>query len=112
MLTPTKGTNGGGNGYLMGMGWLQKVGDMVRRDPDVRDRGEDDAPTDPAHGSRETGGVTQPGAMDQNSTTGTTPSDEFVGRAGSDETGDTGLSGGEARAGGAVGDDQGAARDG
>ena len=81
------------------------------RDPEVERRGEQDAPVDPANGSRETGGVPQPGTMDQNSTTGTTPSEEFVGRAGSDETGDVGLSGGEARTGERADGRTGAARD-
>jgi hypothetical protein len=49
--------------------------------------------------------------MDENSTTGTTESGEFVGRAGSDETGDVGLSGGEARSGGPIEGRTGAARD-
>lgn len=73
----------------------------VRRDRDAPPlRGEDDAPVDPAHGSRETGGAAPedaPDTMDANSTTGTTQSGEFVGRAGSDEPGDVGLSGAEAR---------------
>jgi hypothetical protein len=48
--------------------------------------------------SRETGGVENQDAPDQASTTGTTPSDEFVGRvAGTDES-DVGESGAEARA--------------
>jgi hypothetical protein len=94
------------------MGWLQKISDRVGRDRSMRQRGEDDAPTDPAHGTRPTGGEPQPAAMDQNSTTGTTPNQSYVGRPSGDETGDTGLNGGEARAGGTVGDDQGAGREG
>ena len=37
--------------------------------------------------SRDEDGVEQPGAPDQNSTTGTTPSDEFVGRVAGDDGG-------------------------
>ena len=77
------------------MAWLQKVTDLVRRDRRMRRRGEADAPTDPAHGTRETGGGKE----------------TWVGRGGADETADTGLSGGEARTGGPVPDDTGAGRD-
>jgi hypothetical protein len=76
------------------MGLFDKLGGLLSRDRRMRERGERDAPTDPAHGTRE-------------STDGT-----YVGRAGDDESGDTGISGSEGRAGGAVGDDQGAGRDG
>jgi hypothetical protein len=49
--------------------------------------------------SRDEGGVEQPGAPDQNSTTGTTPNEEFVGRvAGDDGGGYEGETGAEARA--------------
>ncbi len=77
----------------------------------MRSRGEGDAPADPANaGARATGGGSEVDSMDQNSTTGTSESDTFVGRAGSDETGDVGLSGAEAR--GDVADGRtGAARD-
>jgi hypothetical protein len=112
MLTPRDETTGLGKGYRVVMGWLQKVSELVGRDRRMRERGEDDAPTDPAHGTREAGGVVQPGATDQNSTTGTTPNESYVGQPSGDETGDTDLSGSEARAGGAVEDDQGAGRDG
>jgi hypothetical protein len=111
MFTPRDETTGRGKGYRVVMGWLQKVSELVGRDRRMRERGEDDAPTDPAHGTREAGGVVQPGATDQNSTTGTTPNESYVGRPSGDETGDTGLSGSEARAGGPVEDDQGAGRD-
>jgi hypothetical protein len=77
------------------MGWVQKLTGLVRSDRRMRDRGEDDAPTDPAHGTRETGGG----------------KDTWVGRGGADETAGPGLTGGEARAGGEVPPDQGAGRD-
>lgn len=93
------------------MGLLQNIKDLVGRDHAMRRRGEADAPTDPAHGTRETGGVPDPTTMDQNSSTGTTPNQSYVGRAGGDETGDTGISGAEGRAGGEVGGHTGAARD-
>ena len=61
--------------------------------------GEADAPVDAETArSRATGGVPQSGATDTHSTTGTTPSDSFVGRAGGDDSGDTGTTGAEARA--------------
>jgi hypothetical protein len=48
--------------------------------------------------SRDEGGVAQDGPTDQNSTTGTTPNDEFVGRvSGDDGGGYEGLTGAEAR---------------
>ena len=93
------------------MGWIQKLTELVSSDRRAGERGENDAPTDPANGSRETGGGPDVGTMDKNSTTGTTSSETFVGRAGGDETGDVGLSGGEARTGGEVGGHTGAARD-
>jgi hypothetical protein len=75
------------------MGWIQKLGRLIARDSRMRERGEQDAPTDPAHGTRESADGT------------------YVGRAGSDETADPGVSGAEARAGGAVSDRSGAGRD-
>lgn len=49
--------------------------------------------------SRDEGGVEQPDAPDQNSTTGTTPNEEFVGRvSGDDGGGYEGETGAEARA--------------
>lgn len=48
--------------------------------------------------SRDEGGVEQPGAPDQNSTTGTTPNEEFVGRVAGDDGGYEGETGAEARA--------------
>jgi len=65
----------------------------------AQDKSESDTSSD-GHvaGSRATGGVANPDAPDQASTTGTTPSSEFVGRvAGADES-DVGESGAEARA--------------
>ncbi|HST47600.1 hypothetical protein [Jatrophihabitans sp.] len=65
----------------------------------ANDKGEADTSADDnVAGSRATGGVSNPEAPDQASTTGTTPSSEFVGRvAGTDES-DVGESGAEARA--------------
>lgn len=65
----------------------------------AHDKSESDTSTDDhVAGSRATGGVPNPDAPDQASTTGTTPSGEFVGRvAGTDES-DVGESGAEARA--------------
>jgi hypothetical protein len=61
--------------------------------------GETDTPADSAvAGSRATGGAADPDADDPNSTTGTTDSGSFVGRASSDEVGDVEESGGEKRA--------------
>jgi hypothetical protein len=75
------------------MGLLQTLGGLFSRDRRMRDRGEQDAPTDPANGTRE-------------STDGT-----YVGRAGADEPMDEGVSGAEARGGGPVDGHTGAARD-
>jgi len=63
------------------------------------EKSESDVSSDEAvAGSRATGGVPQPDAPDQGSTTGSSPTPEFVGRiAGADE-GDTGESGAERRA--------------
>jgi hypothetical protein len=91
--------------------WIQKLTRLVSGDRATAQRGERDAPTDPANGTRETGGGPDVGTMDKHSTTGTTSSGSYVGRAGGDETGDVGLSGGEARTGGEVGGRTGAARD-
>lgn len=65
----------------------------------AKDKAESDTTADDhVAGSRDTGGVENPEAPDQASTTGTTPSGEFVGRvAGTDES-DVGESGAEARA--------------
>ena len=93
------------------MTWIKRLTRFVSRDQRMRERGEQDAPTDPAHGSRETGGGSDVESMDVNSTTGTTSSGSFVGRAGSDETGDVGLSGAEARSGERADGHTGAARD-
>ena len=91
---------------------LEKVKAWFERDRTARGRGEHDAPADPANaGARGTGGGSDVGSMDRNSTTGTTESGEFVGRAGGDETGDVGLSGGEARTGHRADGRTGAARD-
>ena len=93
------------------MGWIQKLFASMSRDRRMRARGEQDAPTDPAHGTRETGGGPDIGTADKNSSTGTTTNQTYVGRAGGDEAGDAGLSGGEARSGSPVEGRTGAARD-
>ncbi len=71
----------------------------ARLDGMANDKGEPDTRADDhVAGSRATGGVENPDAPDQGSTTGTTPTPEFVGRvAGIDES-DVGESGAEARA--------------
>jgi hypothetical protein len=90
----------------------QRIKQFIVQDRTSRERGELDAPADPANaGARDTGGGSDVDTMDTNSTTGTTESGEFVGRAGGDETGDVGLSGGEARSGGPIAGRTGAARD-
>jgi hypothetical protein len=87
--------------------------DAARRRSSAQRLTEADAPADVGTArTRATGGVTQPGAQNPNATTGTTPSETFVGRAGADESPDAGLSGAEARAGEAAdGRGEGAARD-
>ncbi len=99
------------SGYRPDMAIGQLLKNLFVRDREMRRRGESDAPTDPAHGTRPVGGGPDVGTMDKNSTTGTTQSDEYVGRAGGDETGDVGLSGGEARSGHRADGRTGAARD-
>lgn len=86
--------------------------DRLKRTLIARRRGEQDAPADPANaGARETGGGSGVPTQDRHSTTGTTESDEFVGRAGADESGDPGITGAEARGGRQAGRGTGAASD-
>lgn len=60
---------------------------------------ESDVPDDPhLANTRRTGGRDPKREPDEHSTTGTTESEEFVGRVGGDEGGDSGESGAEARA--------------
>lgn len=92
------------------MSILGRVLGWVRRDRAARRRGEIDAPAENA-GPRPTGGRPPGATQDQHSTTGTTEHDEFVGRAGGDEAGEPGTSGGESRSGGPVSGDTGAGRD-
>ncbi len=83
------------------MALWSRVREAVTRERQSRKVTENDAPADTASGrTRATGGVPDADAGDQNSTTGTTPSDTFVGRASGDEAGDSGISGAEARAAG------------
>lgn len=64
-----------------------------------RDRsGEDVAVDRGVAGSRALGGVADPDAPDQGSTTGPTPTEEFVGRVAGDDIGYAGETGAEARA--------------
>src|SRR3954447_25206254 len=96
------------------MGWLQRVGSRLSRPRKARRLAESDAPADldGQARTRATGGVANQTAQNPNATTGTTPSETFVGRVGADETMDTEISGAEARAGESTGErGQGAARD-
>ena len=96
------------------MGKLQRLGSRLTRPLKARRVAENDAPADLGGQAktRATGGVSQESAQNPNATTGTTPSETFVGRAGADETMDAGVSGAEARAGETTsGRGQGAARD-
>jgi hypothetical protein len=66
----------------------------------AKDKSESDTSSDDqVASSRDTGGVVNPAMPDQASTTGTTPTSEYVGRiAGGDDPGDIGESGAERRA--------------
>ena len=68
---------------------------MPRDQETRREDGNDD---DAQALSRATGGVDDPSAADQGSTTGTTPSEEFVGRVSGQDVGYAGETGGERRA--------------
>lgn len=62
-------------------------------------KGESDTSADPnVAGSRDTGGVEDDRQPDQASTTGTTPTPEFVGRIAGDDVGYAGETGAERRA--------------
>ena len=62
-------------------------------------KSEQDAPIDEhTAGSRDIGGVPDDAAADQASTTGTSPTPEFVGRIAGDDVGYAGETGAEARA--------------
>ena len=66
---------------------------------DGRHRAESDVQADPARAdARDTGGVPDPEAADQASTTGTTPDETYVGRVAGTDPGETGESGAERRA--------------
>jgi hypothetical protein len=58
---------------------------------------EDDVQTDPSATSRATGGVPDDDNADQNSTTGTTPNETFVGRVSGTDVGYEGETGAERR---------------
>jgi hypothetical protein len=65
----------------------------------TRDKGEADVAADPqVANSRRTGGVPDEAADDQASTTGTTPTPDFVGRVAGDDVGYAGETGAERRA--------------
>jgi hypothetical protein len=64
-----------------------------------KEKSESDVASDPqVAGSRDTGGVPEPDAPDQSSTTGTSPTSEYVGRIAGDDPGDVEESGAERRA--------------
>jgi len=93
------------------MSWLNRIRDAVGGTRKARDLSEDDAPADMGTArSRDTGGVPDSGALDPHSTTGTTDSDTFVGRASGDVSGDSGTTGTDVR-GDATTGRTGAARD-
>lgn len=72
--------------------------DLIQRLTD-RSQGDGDAPQDTGvAASRATGGVDNPAQPDQQSTTGTTPDDEYVGRVAGLDVGYAGETGAEARA--------------
>ena len=79
------------------MGAFDKMKDKLGG-RDAATPGEEEAGDDANAGTRATGGVADPGADDANSTTGTTESEEFVGRASGDEAGEAETSGAEKRA--------------
>jgi hypothetical protein len=65
----------------------------------TRDKAEADVPADPqVANSRRIGGVADESADDQASTTGTTPTPEYVGRIAGDDVGYAGETGAERRA--------------
>lgn len=65
----------------------------------AKDKSESDVASDPqVAGSRDTGGKPDPDAPDQASSTGTSPTEEYVGRIAGDDPGDIEESGAERRA--------------
>jgi hypothetical protein len=66
--------------------------------PDPRPHEDDVDPDDAEALSRATGGVEDPDAPDQGSSTGTTPTETFVGRVSGQDVGYAGETGGERRA--------------
>ncbi|HEY8454761.1 MAG TPA: hypothetical protein VIL34_04150 [Actinopolymorphaceae bacterium] len=80
------------------MSFLTRIRELIRKDQKARRLGERDAPADIGTArTRAEGGVPQSSAPDRHSTTGTTPSETFVGRVGGNES-DTGTTGAEVRA--------------
>jgi len=81
------------------MGLISRARDFLVRDQASRHRAEGDAPADASMAqSRPTGGEPDPDAPDTHSTTGTTESGSFVGRATGDDAGVDEKSGAEMRA--------------
>ena len=65
----------------------------------AKERSESDVASDPhLAGSRDTGGKPDPEAPDQSSTTGSSPTSEYLGRIAGDDPGDVEESGAERRA--------------
>jgi len=65
----------------------------------AQEKSESDVAADPhVAGSRDTGGVPDPEATDQSSTTGASPTSEYVGRIAGDDPGEVQESGAERRA--------------
>jgi hypothetical protein len=74
------------------------LNDLIQR-LTARFSGDGDAPQDTGvAASRATGGVEQPDHPDQQSTTGTTPDESYVGRVAGDDVGYAGETGAEVRA--------------
>ena len=90
---------------------FKQLVERLTRTRQARHKGERDAPAEMGQPtSRETGGGSAAPTQDTHSSTGTTSSETFVGRAGGDEAGDVSGTGGEARSAESDLDDQGAGR--
>ena len=73
------------------MSLLSRIRDRLGGARSAQTPGEADAPVDTGTArSRATGGVPDPGATDTHSTTGTTPNENFVGRASGEDAGGAG----------------------
>jgi len=81
------------------MSWWSKLKGGLSAKRQGHELGQDDAPADTGvAASRPQGGDPGHQAGDRHSTTGTTPTETFVGRAGGDDLGYAGQTGAEARA--------------